>query len=348
MGLIGSSLMDEIVFPTASQRAGKGIIGGHPSYYRSFDKSVLPPNHCTSPPNSCLSPAPIAQSEPAQLSVVRHQDDISQSTRHSLPNGVEAHETAPLPTKSYGKHGLDDDTDSAPEVSPKKTRVETERAIDGDKEAGWHGSNEDMDIDDAQPVQRGAKRMASSEDDEGFASAQSTRRDKRARKVSLDKSTNDDMDEDELDDMPEGVVRGKKRDRAEAGSSFGGDDSVQDDDEEKSHRHRRKRAASSKIGPGLTRGQKRSRALDSNDSDESEGERTTRKAGRKKRGKRAQHDMSPVSSDPLCKGRRIGEEWESNGIHYKVGPNGQRLRQALVKKAKSKFHMVSIMSISRI
>ena len=36
----------------------------------------------------------------------------------------------------------------------------------------------------------------------------------------------------------------------------------------------------------------------------------------------------------------IGEEWENNGVRYKIGPNGQRLRQALVKKARQKFVMV--------
>jgi len=49
---------------------------------------------------------------------------------------------------------------------------------------------------------------------------------------------------------------------------------------------------------------------------------------------------SPVSSDPLCKGKKIGEEWEVSGVRYKVGPNGDRLRLSLVKKERSKFIMV--------
>ena len=237
---------------------------------------------------------------------------------------------------------MDDESDY--ETSPKKTRVDGDDFIDGDEEAAWHGSNEDMDVDDAQPVKRGSKRVASPEEEDRSTPSRPTRRDKRARRVSGNTSlvtTDEDMDEDEVDeDGPVGIARGKKRDRAEAGSSFGGDDSVMGDDE-KPRRRRRRRTVSNKLGHGSSRGQKRGRGLDSQDSDNSEAEEPTRQTGRKKRGKRSQDDLSPISNDPLCKGKRIGEQWTSNGIFFKVGPNGQRLRQALVKKARSKFPMVS-------
>ena len=216
--------------------------------------------------------------------------------------------------------------------------------IVGDEEAEWHSSDDDMEVDAAQPAKRGAKRLASSESDEDRTPSPSARRDKRPRNISSEdsfQSADDDMEEDEMgEEMPDGYGRGKKRDRAEAGSTFGGDDSVADDDDEKPQRRRRRRTVSNKLGQGSSRGQKRGRGLDSHDSDDSEHEQRARQAGRKKRGKRSQDELAPVSNDPLCKGKRIGEEWESNGVHYKVGPNGQRLRQALVKKAKSKFPMV--------
>lgn len=133
------------------------------------------------------------------------------------------------------------------------------------------------------------------------------------------------------------VSRGKKRDRTEAGSSFGGDDSVLDDDEKPQRRRRRR--ISTKATQSSFRGQKRTRDLHSLDSDDSDSEAPQRPSLRKKRGRRSQDEV--VSNDPLCKGRRIGEEWESNGVRFKVGPNGQRLRQELVKKSRTRFPMVS-------
>lgn len=242
----------------------------------------------------------------------------------------------------HGKHVLDDGVDSEPETQSKKTRVEGEDLIDGDEEAGWHGSNEEMDVDEVQPAKRGFKRVASVEDDEGLASSRAYRLGKRARKVSIDRSPQspeeDMVDEEDEEDDADIAVRGKKRDRTEAGSTFGGDDSLMDDDEKP--RRRRKRTVSNKFGQSSSRGQKRGRDLQSYDSDNSDAEIPKRKSTRKKRGRRSQDEFAPLSTDSSCKGRRIGEEWESNGIRYKVGPNGQRLRQALVKKSRSLFAMV--------
>lgn len=232
----------------------------------------------------------------------------------------------------------------------KKSRIEGEELIDGDEQAEWHGSDEDMEVDEAQPVKRGSKRVASSEDDEGLGHSRTVRRDKRARKVSLDKSLHspdesmgedlEDGEEDGREDA-EDIARGKKRDRVEAGSTFGGDDYMMDDEGEKPKRRRRKGRVSNKLEGSLSRGQKRGRGSHSTESDDSESERPRQRVTRKKRGRKSQEDIIPLSNDPLCKGRPIGEEWESHGILFKVGPNGQRLRQELVKKSRSKFPMVN-------
>lgn len=215
-----------------------------------------------------------------------------------------------------GKHALDDEADARPETLAKKSRVEDEEIINGDEEPEWRDDEDEMDIDSSVPHgKRGSKRMASLEDDEGLAQLRAERRDKRARKVSLEKQadvSDHDMDEDELEDDLDYIhnaSRGKKRDRAEAGSTFGGDDSLVDEDE-KPHRQRRRRVVSNKLSQLSSRGQKRVRDIESLESDDSEVERPQREFTRKKRGKRSDEDIVPLSNDPLCKGRRIGEEWE--------------------------------------
>ncbi|KAI0638031.1 hypothetical protein C8Q77DRAFT_1187433 [Trametes polyzona] len=241
-----------------------------------------------------------------------------------------------------GKHALDDAMDAEQETLAKETRVDAE-VLD---EPEWRDDGDIMEVDPGvQFGKRGSKRVASVEDDESLAFSRSERRDKRARKVSLDKEADApdyDMEEEQEDDLDDtlGVARGKKRDRAEAGSTFGGDDSVVDDDD-KPHRQRRRRTVSTKLTQPSSRGQKRVRDVESHDSDDSEVERPKWESTRKKRGKRSNEELAPISNDPLCKGRRIGEEWEVNGARFKVGPNGQRLRQELVKKSRSRFPMPS-------
>jgi hypothetical protein len=51
-------------------------------------------------------------------------------------------------------------------------------------------------------------------------------------------------------------------------------------------------------------------------------------------------DELPFSTDPLCQGRRIGEEWTINRQRFKVGYDGRRLRSALVKRVRKKYNMV--------
>ena len=204
--------------------------------------------------------------------------------------------------------------------------LDEEQAADADVD-------DDMEIDEVSPAQpkRGAKRLASVDDDEGFESSQAIGRDKRPRKALRD-------------DSLLRAMRGKKRDRAEAGSTFGGDDEMEAEADD-SHRSQRRRRLGNKKSTGNLRGRKRGREPESVES-EDESDSPSKRAARHKRGKRSPReedwtsDDGMISHDPLCKGRHIGEEWETNGVRYKVGPNGQRLRQTLVKKSRSRFPMV--------
>jgi len=51
-------------------------------------------------------------------------------------------------------------------------------------------------------------------------------------------------------------------------------------------------------------------------------------------------DDEDVSSDPLCEGRRIGDEWVADGVKYKVGPDGMRLRETMLQEHRPKYKMV--------
>lgn len=51
-------------------------------------------------------------------------------------------------------------------------------------------------------------------------------------------------------------------------------------------------------------------------------------------------DELPFSTDSLCQGRRIGEEWTANRQRFKVGYDGRRLKHALVKRIRKKYIMV--------
>ena len=268
------------------------------------------------------------------------------------------------------KRSLDEQEDDEHEF--KKSRVDGEELTDGNEEA------EIFDVGHTAP-KRGSKRGFGEEDeDDGDGEVTETKefRGKRARKVSQEKvrqfnivDDNMDIDDEELDEITElrQSSRGKKRDRAEAGSTFGGEDEDSEaelghEDDVKARRRRRKRrtVARRKSEASHARGKKRDRDIDDEKNQESE-DGSEGKGSRKKRGKRAsdRHEnghasRSDVSMDESVnsirgKVRAIGEEWESNGIKYKVGPNGQRLRQALVKQARQKFVMVffSFFSISR-
>jgi hypothetical protein len=261
------------------------------------------------------------------------------------------------------KRAFDEEEFEEPD-HPKKSRVEGEELIDGDEDPEWEEYR--------QAPQRGSKRVLADEDENEDIFLSKRARDKRARKVSLENAPlyhNDNMeiDDDEADDEVaelKAISRGKKRDRAEAGSTFGGDDedSVHEaeieDDVKARRRHRKRRTVGkrkSDAGSSL-RGKKRDRDVGDGDSDLESLDGELLKVSRKKRGKRsastslqddeerrAGSDLSMDESQTSSRrgrGRRIGDEWESNGVMFKIGPNGQRLRQALIKKARQKFSMV--------
>ena len=256
------------------------------------------------------------------------------------------------------KRSLDEQEDDEHEF--KKSRLDGEELIDGDEDAEFY------DMVDIVP-KRGSKRGFGEEEEIVEESETKKFRGKRARKVSQEKSRqshvvddNMDIDGEGLDEVTELRSRvGKKRDRAEAGSTFGGDDEdslveLEPEDDIKARRRRRKRqtVAKRKSEASHARGKKRDRDTDDERSDQESEDASQGKVSRKKRGKRGsvRHDKghssrSDVSMDESItsirgKVRVIGEEWESNGIKYKIGLNGQRLRQALVKQARQKFVMV--------
>lgn len=257
--------------------------------------------------------------------------------------------------------GTGDNNDGA-----KKTRVEGDELIDGDEDAEW-----DPDYPRAK---RGSKR--------GYDEEVRGARGKRARKFSKDyddrrphqREQHHDMDVDlveQEDEEDEGLAelpnfrytsaRGKKRDRAEAGSTFGGDGDGDDEDSPDDHldkadkRRMRKRRTTRKSDFRLNAPDDELSALQELDEESvaasSRSRRRKSHAGRRPGGATEGSDVSMsddarttassvVSKDPLCRGRKIGEEWEVHGVKYRVGPDGERLRQALVKTARSKFNMV--------
>ena len=231
-----------------------------------------------------------------------------------------------------------------------------EQPVEENYSEGAPQSDEDYEMNivgegNTVPV-RGAKRLAGSDDEDDFDDTFVTqRRDKRARKVSREHPP---IPEDELmvgagtdgADESHPSPRGKKRDRGDAASTFGGDeDSLMDDSEDKHKRNRRRRTVSTRKPRGQKRGRE-SHAFESGS--DGEVESPSVHGSRKKRGKKAvaQEDLPffepPYSTDPLCKGRRLGEEWEAGGTKYKVGPNGDRLQQALVKRKRPKYKMVRV------
>ncbi|KAH9482288.1 hypothetical protein JR316_0004386 [Psilocybe cubensis] len=236
------------------------------------------------------------------------------------------------------------DGDHLEEHETKKFRVEGEEMVDGD---------EDAEFEDLAP-KRGSKRVMHDEDMEYNNNAKKFRG-KRSRKISLAKSDMDvdEEDDDQVTELPSpSTHRGKKRDRTEAGSTFGGDDDDSAEEPEDSDaivRRRRKRRTVSKRKSEAShlRGKKRDRVTEDDLSEGfSEGDSLEKSAHKKgkhsshRRDRAAESDISMEdSSFSRSKIREIGDEWESNGVKYKIGPNGQRLRQALVKKARQKFVM---------
>jgi hypothetical protein len=176
---------------------------------------------------------------------------------------------------------------------------------------------------------------------------------KRARKET-DSTLDDEPSQDEMD-VDEDIQlllpsrsRGKKRDRKEADSVV--DEIPSDEDEqEKENRRKRRNKRKSDAVPAV-RGTKRDRG---SELEEDEVDEETKNATNKKRKGRKSKSATEVDEDrppkyiPMdessikSKGRIVGEVWESNGTRYKMGPDGQRLIETLVKKSRPRFSMVS-------
>lgn len=251
-------------------------------------------------------------------------------------------------------------TNYAPQGSARAVRGQ--RSYDGDARRRNHVY---MDVDDGPVVaenvtpKRGSKREFGDADETEDVLASKRAREKRARKISLEKALSDEqmeVDENELEDDadPGYIARGKKRDRDEAGSTFGCDDEdqseledVQDDDETRPRSRKRRSVVKKRSDLSVAmRGKKRDRDIDdelSEDADDQASNQTSSRKRRNKRDGRLEYVNEDISMDDAVKGRprKIGEEWTSNGVMYKIGPNGQRLREALVKKARQKYSMVS-------
>ena len=205
-----------------------------------------------------------------------------------------------------------------------------------------------IDVDSA-PAPRRSKRMADSSDDSDLRYSQENRHDKRRRKVSsrhLKKrmQKGGDVEMNSISEV-QTSLGGKKRDRTEMDSSFGAEDDMLYNDQDTDfalHRHRRRRQRKSTNG---FRGQKRERDVDTLGADTDGGDVRGRRKAFRHRPDTSDTDPSvedgQVSRDPLCRGRRIGEEWEAHGVQFRVGSDGKRLRRVLVKEDRPKFNMVS-------
>lgn len=219
---------------------------------------------------------------------------------------------------------------------------------------------------------RGWKRVLGDVHDEDVHQSTHTR-DKRQRKISNERAPEyivEEMDVDENDDEVgelRSSVRGKKRGRKEAGSVLGDDDdnvheAEADDDLQAPRRHRKRRTyAKRKSDVGVpSHGRKRDRDVTGSESDLENNDVVAAKNKSKKRGKKHVSSEQDKESDTSIDGgsqasssrdkpkRKIGDEWESNGVKYKIGPNGQRLRQTLIKKARQKFIMVNFHNLCNV
>jgi hypothetical protein len=247
-----------------------------------------------------------------------------------------------------------------------------------------HGSQSNTVASSTHSRPRGFKRTASTT--EADLDPDRNVLDKRARRISalsqsslpmnMDVDSSLDHDDDETTPLAEGpdslmemdslpfarrYDRGKKRDRAEAGSTFGGESGDEDTRSEitlKTSRKDRKRRDLRKSGlrhsdlaaldesegsiAGSTRRHSHGNSRKGRSKRDKDSTRATSTAGS---GTDVDMDLQRsnfgpgISTDPLCNGRTIGEEWEVHGQKFRVGPNGQRLRLELVRRTKTRYLM---------
>jgi hypothetical protein len=264
----------------------------------------------------------------------------SAKTNHSnIASGKAQAELGPYASRF--KHAREHDDELEKET--KKTRVEGDEQIDGDEEAGWHGTDMDVDMVEALPtlVSQRIKRMATDED-EGFES--SGTRDKRTRK-----SAHENERGNHVSSAAAGA-RSKKRDRTEA-SGLGDSGAAVDEEDDGRQPRRRRRMVSTTTKAGSTHGngggRKRGREVVSGDSDDDRSESPSKRVAINKRGKRVSQESDSAEEDDRAnqpdfhrKGRRIGDEWQAGNVRYRIGLNGQRERCAVVKRRRPCFDMV--------
>jgi hypothetical protein len=233
--------------------------------------------------------------------------------------------------RAYGSDGSETDDE---EGASKKSRTEGDQSSDEDSDGNMGPPN-------------GSSRKRGMEGD-----GRGPDGDKRRRQGVLAEGDDLDGDGDEVaeqESMPR--TRGRKRDRAEAASTVGAEDEEIDQNTLKRKRPTIAKKKSDGSTGNAIRGQKRDRDSESVESDEGRGddirwERTKRKGKKTRPSTSPWDDRSDLSDDdsPFVedsfRGKRIGETWDVNGVSYKLGADGRRLRQALVKKARSRFTMV--------
>ncbi|EJD00949.1 uncharacterized protein FOMMEDRAFT_21422 [Fomitiporia mediterranea MF3/22] len=252
--------------------------------------------------------------------------------------------------RSRRKRSLEKEKEEEGESLKKKSR-------DGDiEEADFVAPNSSMDVIEEESAStsrpkasRGAKRQAGSDEDIANLGSMGKKAGKRARRRS--RKVQDVFDAEEADEFMdlEHVTRGKKRDRAEAGSTFGGDDDSPATSHKRKNRRRKRKSnvSAESDSASRTRGTKRTFEVESTLGSDDEGDSIGRSRSSRKRGKRTvndSYDLSDVSMDdllldPSCMGRKIGEEWHANGETYKIGPDGRRLRHVFLRKRKSRYSM---------
>lgn len=197
---------------------------------------------------------------------------------------------------------------------------------------------------------RGAKRGAAPVDEIENNGTIGRKAGKRSRRQSrrLPSIYDENEEYDRLMDL-DPVSRGKKRDRAEAGSTFGGDDEspLSGQGRRKTRRQKRKSDMSDILDDSFlsSRGTKRNFEVESTLDSEEDGSPRHSKMSRGL--SRNASDSSEMSLDgPLveesCGDRRIGDEWHSNGSTFRVGQDGRRQRQVLLRRRRSRFSMVSL------
>lgn len=250
----------------------------------------------------------------------------------------------------------DDDDDIFPETS-KKTRVQEEaNEAEEDDEMDWEISSkvrhQSRKVSDPKGL-RGHKRQAGVDDDE-FDQSEKKEREKRARKGprgnKLPFSDGAPGSSGNFHDLISSH-RGIKRNRFEAGSTFGGDDDLLLVNGKKSRR--RQHRSGKEDDESLVLAKRTSNLSSTAEDDDTAIMNQRLQTGKiKKKGKqRADFTGEELSSDismsedrlmadTFCRGHNIGEEWEVNGQKWKVGQDGRRLRLALLNRKRSRYSMV--------